>query len=99
MRPRTGARARSRCAGRDRPPSDDNATDSGRKDDSVALQITARDVQPPPGPFLDLDALNAVPLHREPYEWLLVPGFVRPAGLAAINVDDPAIAGPTAFVV
>jgi hypothetical protein len=49
--------------------------------------------------YFDLAAFDAAPLHREPYDWLLVPNFVRPPALAAINADYPPITGPTAFMV
>ena len=74
----------------------------------MPLRATTRPIQPPPvavppagtpDPTFDLDALDAAPLQREPYDWLLVPGFVRPDALAAINADYPIIAGPTAFTV
>jgi SM-20-related protein len=74
----------------------------------MTLQTISRHVRPrpvavpparAPDPIFDLDALDAAPLQREPYDWLLVPGFVRPAALAAINADYPAIAGPSAVAV
>lgn len=73
----------------------------------MTLEITTHRLRPPVAPRpagiadppFDLDALGAAPLRREPYEWLVVPGFVRPAALAAANADYPAIAGPTAFMV
>src|SRR5437868_5952094 len=74
----------------------------------MPLQTATRHLQPPaavvppagtPDPIFDLDALDAAPLRREPYDWLLVPSFVRPAALAEINAHYPVIAAPTAFMV
>jgi hypothetical protein len=61
----------------------------------MPLQTAARPLEPPSAAVPP----DAAPLHREPYDWLVVPGFVRPAALAAINADYPAIDGPTAFMV
>jgi hypothetical protein len=41
---------------------------------------------------IDLDAFDSVPLEREPYDYVVVPGFVREAALAAIEADFPPIA-------
>jgi SM-20-related protein len=49
--------------------------------------------------FLDLDALKAVPLTREPFEYLVVPGFVRPEARAKINADYPKITEGGSFPV
>jgi hypothetical protein len=43
---------------------------------------------------LDLEALRRAPLVREPFEYAVVPGFIRPGPLAAIERDFPAIDGP-----
>jgi SM-20-related protein len=48
---------------------------------------------------LDLEALRAVPLTREPFEYFVVPGFVRPEARAKINADYPKIAGGGSFPV
>jgi hypothetical protein len=40
---------------------------------------------------VDLDALDAVPLERAPYDFLIVPGFVRESALAAVEADFPPI--------
>lgn len=48
-------------------------------------------------PALDLAAFRATPLSREPYEHLIVPGFLRPESLAAINADYPKIDRPGSF--
>lgn len=46
---------------------------------------------------IDLDAFNAAPLAREPFTWAMVPGFVKPQALAAINADYPQVAHPGSF--
>ncbi len=43
---------------------------------------------------LDLDAIDATPLQRDPFDYLVVPGCVRPGDLAPINDDYPAIDRP-----
>jgi hypothetical protein len=48
---------------------------------------------------LDLAAFKATPLVRQPFEYLIVPGFVRPATLAAIHRDYPRIDSPGSFPV
>ncbi len=50
-------------------------------------------------PELDLAALAAAPLAREPYEHVIVPGFVCAPALAAANEDFPEIGGPGSFPV
>jgi len=46
---------------------------------------------------LDLEAFQAVPLTREPFEYLIVPGFVRPDACARINADYPKISERGSF--
>jgi len=41
--------------------------------------------------IFDFDALRATPLQREPYEHLVLRGFVKPEALAKINAHYPAI--------
>jgi len=43
---------------------------------------------------LDLGAIDATPLQRDPFDYLVVPGCIRPGDLAAINHDYPAIDRP-----
>jgi len=43
---------------------------------------------------LDLGAIDAAPLQQDPFDYLVVPGCIRPAELAAINHDYPAIDRP-----
>jgi hypothetical protein len=47
--------------------------------------------------YLKLDGFLATPLVREPFEHLVVPGFVTDAGLAAVNADYPKIASSGSF--
>ena len=46
---------------------------------------------------LDLAALGAAPLTREPFEYLVLPGFVRPEARTAIDADYPRIDRPGSF--
>jgi hypothetical protein len=46
---------------------------------------------------IDLAAFRATPLIRQPFEYLVVPGFVRPWACAAINNDFPQIGRPGSF--
>jgi SM-20-related protein len=46
---------------------------------------------------LDLEVLKAVPLVREPFEYFVVPGFVRPEARAKINADYPKISEGGSF--
>ena len=47
--------------------------------------------------YVDLEAFRAVPLTREPFQYLVVPGVVRPAARAKINLDYPRIAESGSF--
>ena len=47
--------------------------------------------------YLDIDALNATPVQHEPYDYLIVPGFVKPGTAAAIARDYPKIDKPGSF--
>ena len=44
--------------------------------------------------ILDLAALERSSLERDPFDHVIVPDFITPGWLAAINADYPAIAGP-----
>ena len=46
---------------------------------------------------IDLAALEAAPLHQEPFPYLIAPGFIPPAALAAIDRDFPKIDRPGSF--
>ena len=48
---------------------------------------------------LRLDAFRATPLVKEPFEYLIVPGFIEPAAIAAINADYPKISARGSFPV
>jgi hypothetical protein len=47
--------------------------------------------------YLDLAAFRAARLVREPFDHLVLPGFVRPEACAAINADYPTIEEPGSF--
>jgi hypothetical protein len=47
--------------------------------------------------MLDLDAFDRAPLQRDPCDFVVVPHFVRPEVLAAVNRDFPAITEPGNF--
>lgn len=44
--------------------------------------------------YLDIDRLRATPLKSDPYEYLVVPDFVRPALFAEVVADYPSAPGP-----
>jgi len=44
--------------------------------------------------LLDYDALARTPLQTDPYDWLIVPDFVRADRFDAIVADYPAVPGP-----
>jgi SM-20-related protein len=48
---------------------------------------------------LDMEALRATPRATEPFEYLVVPGFVRADACAPINADYPKISGRGSFPV
>ncbi len=48
---------------------------------------------------LDLEALKATPVIRQPFEYFVVPGFVRPEARAKINADYPKISEGGSFPV
>jgi SM-20-related protein len=49
--------------------------------------------------YLRLEAFQATPLVKEPFEHLIVSGFIGPAALAVINADYPKISSPGSFPV
>jgi SM-20-related protein len=49
--------------------------------------------------YLDLEALKAAPLTKEPFQYFVVPGFIRSAACAEINRDYPKIAESGSFPV
>jgi hypothetical protein len=46
---------------------------------------------------IDLAAFRTTPLVRQPFEYLVVPGFIRPRACAAVNADYPAITSSGSF--
>jgi SM-20-related protein len=48
---------------------------------------------------LDLAAFRATPLAREPFNYLIVPRFIKAEALAAIHQDYPRVDGPGSFPV
>ncbi len=44
--------------------------------------------------MLDYTAFEAAPLRRDPFDFIVVPGFIRPDDLEALNHDFPEISGP-----
>jgi SM-20-related protein len=46
---------------------------------------------------IDLDAFEAAPAAREPFPYALVPHFIRPEAVAAINADYPNVELPGSF--
>lgn len=47
--------------------------------------------------MLDIAALKAAPLRRDPFSHVLVPGFVSMEALGEINRDFPAVPGPGSY--
>ena len=47
--------------------------------------------------YLDLDALEATPLVSDPFDYMILPGFVRPEQAAAIGGDYPQVNKPGSF--
>lgn len=48
---------------------------------------------------LDLAAFRATPLTREPFPFVIIPQFVKPAARAAVNADYPILDSPGSFPV
>jgi len=46
---------------------------------------------------IDLAAFEAAPLTREPFPFVMVPRFVRPEAMGAINTDYPLVTHPGSF--
>lgn len=44
-----------------------------------------------PTPMLNIDKLSAAQLHRDPYDYLVVPGFLDQSVVDAVNADYPPI--------
>jgi SM-20-related protein len=56
--------------------------------------VETQRTQPGSMSMFDVDAFHATPLQRKPFDYLVVPGFIRPDALAALNRDYPQIEGP-----
>ncbi len=48
-------------------------------------------------PSIDIDAFRATPLKHEPYDYLVVPNFVKPAAFKEIVADYPNVDRPGSF--
>src|SRR5215216_1841520 len=46
---------------------------------------------------IDIEAFQATPLAQDPFPYLMVPRFVRPEAMAAINADYPLVTHPGSF--
>jgi hypothetical protein len=46
---------------------------------------------------IDLERFHAAPLQREPFDYLIVPGFVQPAARVQLEADFPRITRPGSF--
>jgi hypothetical protein len=57
----------------------------------------AQEQPPVPGAFIDLDALGAAAVAREPFAYFIVPGFVKAEARDTIRTDFPAIRHPGSF--
>lgn len=44
--------------------------------------------------YLDIEALRATPLKTAPYDYLVVPDFVRPESFPSVTADYPSVPGP-----
>jgi len=61
---------------------------------SLSPSPPARPQDAPTARMLDLGALERTPLRREPYDFLVVPGFLRPEHLDAVLRDFPTVDRP-----
>src|SRR5580658_10032268 len=68
---------------------------------SAPVPIFLRDFPVFAGPMsvlpIDLAAFDAAPAAREPFPFALVPRFVKPEAMAAINADYPLVSHPGSF--
>jgi hypothetical protein len=46
---------------------------------------------------IDIDSFRSTTLERDPYDYLIVPGFLKPDVIGAIDADFPEIAKPGSF--
>jgi hypothetical protein len=59
-----------------------------------AMAVEAQRAQPDAMSMFDLEAFHAKPVQHAPFDYLVVPGFIRPDALEALNRDYPQIDGP-----
>src|SRR5207237_852188 len=64
---------------------------------ALALRISLCGYRRPMVSMLDLERFRATPLTREPFEFLVVPEFVKPEARAAIDKDYPEVARAGSF--
>jgi SM-20-related protein len=63
----------------------------------VALNLSSCYLPAMPALPIDLDAFEAASVAREPFAFAMVPRFVRPEAMAAINADFPLVSHPGSF--
>jgi SM-20-related protein len=61
---------------------------AARSDDSLRQQVITRMSAMS---YFNFAALDAIPLNRDPFDYLVVPGFLTAEGLSAVNRDYPEI--------
>ena len=66
-----------------------------RRDEVIAL--SAMPSAAPKSSLFDFGALAAVPLQHDPFDFLVVPAFLKADALQAVNRDFPAISTPANF--
>lgn len=49
------------------------------------------------GRLIALDTFTATPVNPDPFDHVIVPGFIRPDALAAVNADYPVVDKPGSF--
>jgi hypothetical protein len=64
-----------------------------------AVSVAANAKAPAIDSLIDLDRFRATPLNHQPYDYLIVPGFLRRDAIAAIEADYPAVDRPGSFPV
>ena len=64
---------------------------------TAAATMHAREANWNESTLFDFAAFDATPLVRAPFDHLVVPGFLRPDALSALNRDFPPIEGPSNF--
>jgi SM-20-related protein len=64
---------------------------------TAAAKMHAGDASWNDSTLFDFATFDATPLARAPFDYLVVPAFLRPDALAALNRDFPPIEGPSNF--